>query len=163
MVVTQLWATQQKRLQSQPGGRIWFGPKSKFWLRQFREKPIKSFCKPLIFLKYRIWNLAYLGSVRVDQMPKFHYCPWLYQLPLYLNIFACLSNWWNDMLCVLRLQDQHYTDNQFRKTYVNSYILSQKSSWRKWKCRHIFWVIWKSFNSLKEAISFDIQWVSCLR
>ena len=163
MVVTQLWATQQKRLQSQPRGRIWFGPKSNFWVRQFREKTFKSFCKPLIFLKIYTMKFGLFGLGPSWSNAKIHYCPWLYQISLYLNIFACLSNGWNDMLCVLRLQDQHYTDNQFRKTYVNSYIFSQKSSWRKWKCRHIFWVIWKSFNSLKEAISLNIQWVSCLR
>ena len=123
MVVTQLWATQQKRLQSQQGGRIWFGPKSTFWLRQFREKIPKVFCKPLIFLKMCTMKFGLIGfGPSWSNAKNFiivlncisYLCTW---------IFACLSNGWNDMLCVLRLQDQHYTDNQLlgRRTSIPTF------------------------------------------
>ena len=82
-------------------------------------------------------------------------------VPEYICMSLKRMKW--HVVCVASARPALHGQSIIRKTYVNSYILSQKSSWRKWKCRHIFWVIWKSFNSLKEAISLNIQWVSCLR
>ena len=162
MVVTQLWATQQKRLQSQPGGRIWFGPKSKFWLRQFREKPIKSFCKPLIFLKIHTMKFGLFGLGPSWSNAKISLLSLIISVtsvPEYICMSLKRMKW--HVVCVASARPALHGQSIIRKTYVNSYILSQKSLWRK--CRHIFWVIWKSFNSLKEAIPLKIQWVSCLR
>ena len=125
-------------------------------------KNTKSFLQTTYF-SWNVYHEIWLDWVRSEliKCQKFHYCPWLYQLPLYLNI--CMSFKWMKwhVMCIASARPALHGQSIIRKTYVNSYILSQKSSWRK--CRHIFWVVWKSFNSLKEAISLNIQWVSCLR
>ena len=143
MVVTQLWATQQKRLQSQPRGRIWFGPKSNFWVRQFREKTSKSFCKPLIFLKIytmKFWLIWARSELIKCQNSLLSLIILDTSVPEYICMSLKRMKW--HVVCVAAPRPALHGQSIIgRRTscnllqlgnFANSYILSQKSLWRIW-------------------------------
>ena len=116
--------------------------------------------------------MAYLGSVWVDQMPKFIIV--LDKLDTSVPEYICMSlkpMIWH-VVCVAALGPALHGQSVIgRRTscnllhfinHANSYNPSQNFLWRIWKCRHIFWVV-KKLQLLEEAIPLNIHWVHCLR
>ena len=159
MVVTQLWATQQKRLQSQPRGRIWFGPKSNFWVRQFREKHPKVFANHWFFLKiftmkfWLIWARSELSKCQnsllsliiSDTSVSEYICMFLKRMIWHVVCVAALR----PALHGQSVEGRRMSCNLLHcSNHANSFNLSQNILMTNMKCRHIFWV-WKSFNSYR--------------
>ena len=148
----QLWANSAKTIAIRAQGTELVRSKINFLGATISWKNVQKFLQNhLFFLKiytmkfWLIWARSELIKCQNSLLS-------LIILDTFVPEYICMSlkrmKW--HVVCVASARPALHGQSIIRKTYVNSYIFSQKSSWRK--CRHIFWVVWKGLNSLKEAI-----------